>query len=60
LIAAAVIVNSPTDEDVAQLRADLQKISDDLKADQRFKAYVALAGAVANIIGEVGGQSQNS
>ena len=52
-VAAAVKVNSPSGDVVAQLKADLQKISNDLKRDQRFKAGVALAGAVAKIIGQL-------
>jgi len=58
-VAAAVKVNAPSAEVVAQLKEDLQTISEDLKNDQRFKAGVALAGAVANIIGKVRDQSQN-
>ena len=52
-VAAAIQVNAPSAEEIAAVQQDLQTISDDLKNDQRFKAGVALAGALAGIIGTV-------
>jgi hypothetical protein len=49
-MAAAIQVNAPSAAEVAALQKDLQTISDDLKRDQRFKAGVAMAGALAGII----------
>ena len=52
-VAAAIQVNAPSAEEIAAVQQDLQTISDDLKNDQRFKAGVTLAGALAGIIGTV-------
>ncbi len=54
-VAATITVNAPSDEDIDKLKKDLNKISDDLKNDQRFKTVVALASATANIIGQLRG-----
>jgi len=52
-VAAAITVNGPSAEEIAGLQKDLETISEDLKGDQRFKAGVAVAGALAGIIGTV-------
>lgn len=52
-LAAAIIVNAPSPQEIAALQADLEAISNDLKRDQRFKAGVALAGAVAGVVGQL-------
>lgn len=54
-VAAAILVNAPSADEIKGLQNDLEKISNQLKRDQRFKAGVAIAGALAGIIDSVRG-----